>query len=109
MAGFANITAINMCRPFRCGRTTAMAAKAVIHDAHVTKDNPDQPAIRHMTNITLLSGDRMRRTLAGGDDAVMTARTNTLHFGMVHRYDWYPRCTVMTGFTHQRGVDVAVR
>ena len=64
MASLANIAGIDMRWAFRCGRATTMTTKAIIHDAGVIKSNTDQPTIRHMTGITFLGGDRMRRTLA---------------------------------------------
>ena len=106
MASFADIAGIDMSWAFRCGRATAMTTKAVIHDAGVIKDNIDQPAIRYMTDATVLGGDRMRRTLARGNDTIVATGAGTKHFGMINCYHRIPTCNRMTGFAHIGRVDV---
>mgnify|MGYP007116844311 CR=1 FL=1 len=76
VAGLADVAGIDMRWAFRSGRATAMATKAVIHDACVTKDYANQPSIRHMAGITFLSGGGVSRGLAAGDHAVMTTGTS---------------------------------
>ena len=73
VTSLTDIAGVDMGWAFRRSRATAMTTKAVIDDARMTKDNTNQPTIRHMTSIAFLSGYRMRWSLTGRENAVVAA------------------------------------
>ena len=84
-----------------------MATDTVIDNPCVIKYNAILPINGSMTITTLLGSGNMRRTLACGNHAIVTARANTQYFSMIHPRGRRPRRGRMAGFTNVSAVDVA--
>ena len=85
-----------------------MAANTISRNRTVIHRCPC-PANRAVTHIALLRGWDMGRTLARGNNAVMTTVTHAIDLCVIHRRNWRPGHARMTSLAHIAGIDMTGR